>query len=304
MSGTDSPAVPAEGRLELHRLGDLEVLEHIQREPKQSRINTMVRQGWQPKKQGILLVAKITDGDHAGTLHVYDGGTRWRVGRRTAGDDYVMPCWVEDLTEAEAAERFDIFNSESKKPSAYDHYKVGIAYDEPHQTAIKRALDSLGLVGADGASSYGNGGPGEVSALATCKRIVTGAYHEHKQLEDGERWEAASDRLAEVLGILRDAYTDATAHDGDMLTAVARIRAQNGPLSEEARRHLVETLSSATVARWRSMAATLKDNSGGSESRGNFVAQLVATEHNKSAPSEAAKLRTPMSKVQAAAAVA
>src|SRR5437870_4110064 len=118
MSGTEAPAVPVEGRLEHHRLGDLEVLEHIQREPKQSRINTMVRQGWQPKKQGILLVAKITDGDHAGTHHVYDGGTRWRVGRRTVGDEWVMPCWVEDLTEAEAAERFDIFNSESKKPSA------------------------------------------------------------------------------------------------------------------------------------------------------------------------------------------
>jgi hypothetical protein len=86
-----------------------------------------------------------------------------------------------------------------------------------------------------------------------------------------------------------------------LLTAVARIRAQHGALSEEVRRHLVDTLASATVARWRSMAATLKDNSGGSESRGNFVAQLVATEHNKSAPEEA-KLRTPMSTVQLATA--
>jgi len=302
-SGTEQGAVPGNGRLEEHRLADLEVLEHIQREPKQSRINSMVRQGWQQKKQGILLVARITDGDHEGVLHVYDGGTRWRVGRRTVGDDYVLPCWVEDLTEAEAAERFDIFNSESKKPSAYDHYKVGIAYDEPHQTAIKRALDSLLLVGADGISSYGNGEPGEVSALATCKRIVQGAYREHKTLPEGERWEAASDRLAEVLGILRDAYTDSTAHDGDMMTAVARLRSTHGDMSEETRRHLVATLASATVPRWRSLANTLKDTAGGSESRGNFVAQLVATEHNRSAPDNA-KLRTPMSKDQAVPAAA
>ena len=102
-------------------------------------VKSMAKAGWQVKKQGILLVAEITDGEHAGTKHIYDGGTRLRLGMRLVGPDYVMPCWVEDLTLAEAAEKFDIFNSESKKPSPYDHYKVGIAYHEPHQTAIKRA---------------------------------------------------------------------------------------------------------------------------------------------------------------------
>jgi hypothetical protein len=304
MDGSENGAVQGNGRLEIHRLGDLEVLEHIQREPKQSRINTMVRQGWQAKKQGILLVAEITNGAHKGVLHVYDGGTRWRVAMRTVGPEYEMPCWVETMSEADAAERFDIFNSESKKPSAYDHYKVGIAYGEPHQIAIKKAFDKLGLVGADGVTTYGNGGPGEVSALATCKRIVHGGYMEDKTLPDDERWDAASERLVEVLGILRDAYSDATAHDGDMLIAVNRLRAQNGPFTDEARSHLVATLSSATVGHWRSTANSLKEASGGSESRGNFIAQLVATSHNEHASSEAAKLRTPLSRRPQAASTA
>ena len=73
------------GRLEMHRIGDVTVLEHIQRIPKDSRVKALGRNGWQAKKQGILLVARITDGEHAGTLHVYDGGTRWRLGLATVG---------------------------------------------------------------------------------------------------------------------------------------------------------------------------------------------------------------------------
>src|SRR4051812_1458055 len=105
------------GRLEMRKLGELTVLEHIQRVPRDSRLKAMAREGWQPKKQGIFLVAAITDGDNAGVKHVYDGGTRWRLGMATVGPDYVIPAWVEDMTEADAAEKFDIFNSESKKPT-------------------------------------------------------------------------------------------------------------------------------------------------------------------------------------------
>src|SRR4051812_24192082 len=181
------------GRLEFHPLGDLTVLDEIQRVPKDSRIKTLGRNGWQPKKQGILLVAQITDTEHEGKRHVYDGGTRWRLGMSTVGPDYVMPCWVEDMTLAEAAEKFDIFNSESKKPSAYDHYKVGVAYGQPYQTAIKKALDALGLVGAE-TSSYGNGNPGEVAALVACKNVVDGGYRENKNLPEAERWQAGTDR--------------------------------------------------------------------------------------------------------------
>jgi hypothetical protein len=284
----------ASARLEMSRLGDLTVLEHIQRVPRESRLKTLAKHGWQPHKQGILLVAKITDGEHVGVKHVYDGGTRWRLGRQTVGDDYVIPCWVEELTEAEAAEKFDIFNSESKKPTAYDHYKVGIAYGEPFQTAIKRALDDLGLVGGE-TSSYGNGEPGQVAALAACKRVIDGAYKEHKEMgEDPKRWEIASERLAEVLSILRDAYTDETAHDADMLQAVARLRTQHGEFSASARRHLVNVISSATAARWRSIAQgniEASGSQGGSASRANFIATILATEHNRNA-SKAAELHT------------
>ena len=212
-----------------------------------------------------------------------------------------MPCWVEDMTLAEAAEKFDIFNSESKKPSAYDHFKVGVAYGEPHQTAIKRAFDKLGLVGAETAS-YGNGRPGEVAALGACKTIVTGGYRERKDLPEQERWEAASDRLVEVLEVMRQAYTTPEAHDADMIQAVARLRAQNGAMTSATRAHLVKTISSCPVSVWRSKAQTVAENSGGSQggsvSRAIAIAGLVATEHNKSAPSQDAMLNTPSAKTE------
>jgi hypothetical protein len=299
MTGTNNGGA-VNGRLETHRLGDLTALEHIQRVPRESRVKSMAKNGWEAKKQGILLVAKITDGDHAGTLHIYDGGTRWRVGLRTVGEDYEVPCWVEDMSEAEAAEKFDIFNSESKKPTPFDHYKVGIAYGEPHQTAIKRALDSLGLEGGE-KSSYGNGEPGKVAALVACKRVITGAFKAHRDLGDEpKRWDLASERLAEVIAILRDAYTtDEDAHDGDLIQAVARLRTQHGEFSPEVRRHLVNTINSATAARWRSWAQSNMESAGGSqggsESRANFIATLLATEHNRSAPRDA-ELQTALSK--------
>lgn len=293
MIGSDNGGAPS-GRLEMHRLGDLAVLEHIQRVPRESRVKALAREGWQTKKQGILLVAQITDGEHAGIKHVYDGGTRWRLGLSTVGEDHVVPCWVEDMTEAEAAEKFDIFNSESKKPTAYDHYKVGIAYGEPYQTAIKAGLDAVGVVGGE-TSTYGNGEPGQVAALAACKRVVNGAYKEHKELgEDPKRWQLASERLAECLSILRDAYSDETAHDADMLQAVARLRTQHGEFSPETRRHLVNLISSATAGRWRSIAQgnlEASGSQGGSVSRANFIATILATEHNKSAP-KGAELHT------------
>jgi len=293
------------GRLEYHPLKDLTVLEDIQRVPKDSRIKSLARDGWQPKKQGILLVARITDGEHEGELHIYDGGTRYRLGLYTVGPDYIMACWVEDMTLAEAAEKFDIFNSESKKPSAYDHFKVGVAYGEPHQTAIKRAFDKLGLVGAETAS-YGNGRPGEVAALGACKTIVTGGYRERKDLPEQERWGAASDRLVEVLEIMRQAYTTPEAHDADMIQAVARLRAQNGVMTSATRAHLVKTISSFPVSVWRSKAQTVAENSGGSQggsvSRAIAIAGLVATEHNASAPNQDAMLHTPSAKTTVAAA--
>lgn len=286
------------GRLEKHRIGDLEVLPHIQRVPKESRVKTMARNGWQPKKEGILLVARITDGDYAGTLHVYDGGTRHKLALATVGEDYVIPCWVEDLTEAEAAEKFDIFNSESKKPTAYDHYKVGIAYGEPSQVAIKKGFDRLGLVGGE-TSHYGNGEPGEVAALAACKRVVVGVYKSEKELDEDERWDLGSERLAEVLAILRDAYTDDTAHDADMIQAVARLRAQHGAFEDQTREHLVKVIASTTAGVWRSTAQRVQEASGsqgGSVSRANFISTLLATEHNGSA-SAAARLDTALTKV-------
>jgi hypothetical protein len=300
MSGIQTGGASS-GRLELHRLGDLTLIEAIQRVAKDSRIKTLGRNGWQPKKQGILLVAKITDTEHAGKLHIYDGGTRYRLGLETVGAEYVMPCWVEDMRLAEAAEKFDIFNSESKKPTPFDHYKVGVAYGEPHQVAIKTALDKLGLVGAE-TSSYGTvDRPGEVAALVACRHVVSGGYKELKDAPEADRWKAGSERLVEVLEILRDAYSTSDAHDADMIQAVARVRALNGEMSPETRSHFVQTVGNLSSALWRSMAQNVQEASGsqgGSQSRANFIATLLATEHNKTA-AKSAMLNTPASKLNA-----
>jgi hypothetical protein len=159
-------------------------------------------------------------------------------------------------------------------------------------------LDTLGLVGAE-TSSYGNGLPGEVAALVACKTVVLGGYRERKDLPDPERWDAGSDRLVEVLEILREAYATADAHDADMIQAVARVRAQNGVMSGKARSHFITTMSGLSAAQWRSMAQNVQEASGsqgGSQSRANFIATLLATEHNKTAP-KVAMLTTPASKI-------
>ena len=60
----------------------------------------LLREGY---RDLMLLVARIKDGEHAGKLHIYDGGTRYKLGMATVGPDHVMPCWVEDMKLAEAA---------------------------------------------------------------------------------------------------------------------------------------------------------------------------------------------------------
>lgn len=82
------------------------------------------------------------------------------------------------------------------------------------------------------------------------------------------------------------AYTDDTAHDADMIQAVARLRAQHGQLSQAARHHLVNTIQTATAALWRPTAQRVQEASGGqggSASRANTIAGLIATDHNKKA---------------------
>jgi len=72
-----------------------------------------------------------------------------------------------------------------------------------------------------------------------------------------------------------------------------------GAITGEARNHLVETIGALTAQQWRSMAQNVQEASGsqgGSQSRSNFIATLVATEHNRTAPKDAV-LTTPASKI-------
>ena len=201
------------------------------------------------------------------------------------GADYVIPCWVEKMTQAEAAEKFDIFNSESKKPTPYDHYKVGIAYGEPYQTAIKRALDRLGSSAgrprATATASPGSGGARRLQARDR-RRVQGSTRTSTNETNGGARPRTGSGRSCRSCATRTRTRRARRRHDAGRSSACARSTAS----SDAVRKHLVNLIGSPR-RRWRSIAQGIigaSGSQGGSVSRANFIATSWRTEHNRSAP--------------------
>lgn len=301
------------GKLEFVPARNLRMLRGLQRIPTMTRLRDF--EPWLEEKEGIIQVARITNGRHKGALHVYDGGTRVAYmvgldGTPGADPDYPFRCWILDMAEQQAALAFLAHNKDAKKPGAFARYAVGIHAGEPESLAIKSALDSIPLGASLGRSLYGNDKtPGEFAAFAAAERIIRNRY-----AESGE-WPETAAFLRWVLLLCRATYPQhgspetAIAHDADLIQAVALIATWNptviGDETKEAslRRaintwygtsatggSLFEPMQTMKPAHWRLWAAQRGKTSGGSESRGATMAKLIVTNHNRT---DAGRLNKP-----------
>lgn len=269
---------------------DLSVLYHLQRTPRDDRVRKM-REHWDESKRGVLLVARISEGPHKGVLHVYEGGTRWAA--KDADPNYQFYCVIESMTEKEAAAATFAFNNEQRHHTPYQSYLVGLAAEFPLNLAMRDAFAEVGVEARERSSTRGT-----IAAIKASERILRDTYtatFAHKDgtllypfLDDGERWDIAIERLVAILHLTREAYSDETAHDADMIQAVAALWVLNPEkiLMPAVRRRLITKLDEHTVAWYRVKAQEMHETYGGSESRGRTMARIIAMSFNRG-------LRTP-----------
>jgi hypothetical protein len=278
---TPTPNTPSDSELVLHKASELTVIQTIQRIPTDARLRQMARQ-WDSSKEGILFVAEITDGEHAGVLHVYDGGTRWKAmlefalndeGVPVGDPEYVFVCWVRRMTEQEAADAFISFNTEAKRPSPYFQYQVGLIARTPWCVAIESGLAANHAIVGQSASAN------RLAAVGSAKAIVEAAARYAETVGHSDPWVFAAEQLAEVIRITRLAYTDGGAYDNNVMRAVSEILALNlrhGVAVDTAR--LAEKVGSKTPEQWHTEGLALsRVSSAGSSHRGTLVRyQMVA----------------------------
>lgn len=291
---------PDKGRLEIIPARELFVIHAIQRKPTPSRVRKMATT-WNDEMVDLLHVARISDGEYAGRLHITDGGTRWQAKMDSGDEDYPFVCWVREMTFVEAAQRFLWLNGESMRPNAFARYAVGVRAGRPEALAVKKALDALHLVGSPGSSTYGDDGePGEFAAFAAAERIVK------KEYEATEDWDAASELLRWSIDLGRRAYPQhgdkatAIGHDADLVQSLATIATLNPNLrgddqkeanlvhglttwlyESEAKTRLFEPLQPMRPEQWRVATFAATKNAGGSGSRGTQMARQIVLNHNQ-----------------------
>jgi hypothetical protein len=296
-----STTTPDRGQLLHLPAKDLTVLAAIQRKPSASRVRQFQGDKWDEAKTGILQVARISDGEYAGRLHIVDGGTRWKAKIEDGDENYMFPCYVRDMTWKEAAQAFLAYNKDSMKPSAFAKYNVGVRAGEPAALAVKTALEMIPLNPSQSTSSFGDHGEtGDFAAFAAAERIVQKAYSEDPD------WGRASDLLAWSIKLGRRAYPQhgqpgaAHGHDADTIQAIAKIGMANPTLLGDDQREgnlakAINTWQGNTErtqklfkrgmkmepSHWKIELMNETKNHGGSSSRGNVLARLIVRNHNR-----------------------
>jgi hypothetical protein len=291
---------PDKGRLEIIPARELFVIHAIQRKPTPSRVRKMAA-AWNDEMVDLLHVARITDGEYTGRLHITDGGTRWLAKMDSGDEGYPFVCWVREMTFVEAAQRFLWLNGESQRPNAFSRFAVGVRAGRPEALAVKEALDALHLVGSPGSSTYGSDDePGEFAAFAAAERIVK---REHEATGD---WDAASELLRWSIEVGRRAYPQhgdpatAIGHDADLVQSLAIIATLNPGLpgdehkeqnlisglttwyyESEAKTRLFESGQFMKPEQWRVATMAVTKNAGGSGSRGTQMARQIVLNHNQ-----------------------
>jgi hypothetical protein len=296
-----SAVTPDRGELLHLPAKDLVVLKAIQREPSPARVRQFQGDKWDEAKTGILQVGRITDGEYKGKLHIVDGGTRWKAKMEDGDVNYMFACYVRPMSFEAAAKSFLAFNKDSMKPSAFAKYAVGVRAGEKPALAVKKALESIPLTPNPSVSLFGDANkPGDFAAFAAADRIVQKAYG-----EDAD-WDKAAELLAWSIQIGRGAYPQngqpgaAHGHDADTIQAIAKIGMAN-PLvlgdseREKNLRHAINTWLGNTAtteklfkngekmepSHWKIELMRVMKNHGGSSSRGNVLAKLFVTNHNR-----------------------
>jgi hypothetical protein len=300
--GTASPGDfrPDKGRLEIIPARELYVVHTIQRKPTPSRVRKLAT-NWNDEMVDLLHVARITDGEYKGRLHITDGGTRWLAKIESGDEDYPFVCWVREMTYVEAAQRFLWLNGESMRPNAFARFAVGVRAGRPEALAVKQALDALHLIGSPGSSTYGDDRePGEFAAFAAAERIVK------KEYEATDDWDAASELLRWSIDLGRRAYPQhgdkatAIGHDADLVQSLATIATLNPNLrgdeqkernlihglttwyyESEAKTRLFEAGQRMKPEQWRVATFAATKNAGGSGSRGTQMARQIVLNHNQ-----------------------
>lgn len=298
MSSTTSPD---RGELQHLPAKQLTVIRPIQRQPSPARIRQFQGEKWNEAKTGILQVARITDGEYKGRLHIVDGGTRWQAKINDGDENYMFPCYVKAMTQEEAAKAFLAFNKDSMKPSAFSRYVVGVRAGEPVALAMKRAFELVPVSPNPSVSTFGNGdASGDFAAIAAAERITMTAYK-----ADGE-WDKASDLLTWTIRMGREAYPQhghpgtAYGHDADIIQAIASIGMSNPLVIGDDQRetnlaHGIHTWlgtgerntklfkygQTMEPSHWKVALVDATKNHGGSSSRGQALAKLLVTNHNR-----------------------
>lgn len=277
---TTAPSLggPSDSELSLYKAQDLTVIAELQRKPTDQRLRQMI-DTWDPQLEGILFVARITDGDHAGELHVYDGGTRWKAQMEHGDPEYIFVCWVKDMTEQQAALAFIAFNTMSSRPHAYYQYHVGIHAGTDWALAIQAALAGTGVSAGQSPSTD------VIAAVTAMKRIVVAAHRTADRGGSTDPWSAAVHHLSETLRIARlmqgdDEWPGGDCWQADFLQAIAGVLAKNdGVIPDEARWKNV--CASRGIAQWVRTAQGRREGLGGSESRSNFVRYTIVDAYNR-----------------------
>lgn len=246
------PATRPRVTLEFIRVADMTPNHAYQRERKPTEVQRLIRE-WVDHRVGALIVNRRSTGE----VLIDDGGHRWDAARQRFGDDYELPCVVnDDLSGSDESDVFLGVNRDRANVGKWDEYRVGLEGGHQPYVRIEAVLRARGLGAASTARANRIGG---IQSLL--------------------RVEAAFglDVLGQTLDVLAEAFThEATTWDADMIQAVARLLGLNDGVDID---RLCRSLRKFTVPQWRLRAH--HGLGGGPLRRSIRIALVVAEEYNR-----------------------
>lgn len=240
-------------RMEMVDIVDLVVDPMSQREYSKSRVDRMLRDGFEDVLAGAIVVGE----DH-GKLYVIDGQTRMRTAE-ASGRTQVRCVIYPNVVRSERARMFVIVNRNRKIVDQFDLHRVGIVAGFPSDVNVADILASRKLVAARKSSENAIGGMGSVKAtyekygrevLEQTLDLIISAW----RVYGGERWQP------------------------DLIRGIAQNVAHNLSVLDMDR--YSEMLRTKTPEIWRAILYSRMVGSGGN-SRALEMARVFADEYNK-----------------------